>query len=212
MASRLIAVVLVMTCVLAGTVDAQIEPVVKEFRYKTGVVSAQNRVAQQENLALWLVHDGKSPWIWVVPETVDVEIEGGVTFLKCDRTWVAIRPLGTSLVEAGPSLSRQLANAKKSCFPGHKVLSAKGHADSFCGLAIEMGENQSHGSFDQFVRSVLAAKLDTSELHKGIARYKASDGKHLGIHWNDDLLNLGGLAQRKTPRLSQCRALIRALS
>ena len=35
------------------------------------------------------------------------------------------------------------------------------------------------------------AEVDVSELRKGVARYKAADGKWLGIHWNDDPLNLG---------------------
>ena len=61
--------------------------------YKTGIVSAENRVAQQENIAIWLVKDGKSPWLWVVPEQLEISEKRGVTFIKCDRTWVAIRPL-----------------------------------------------------------------------------------------------------------------------
>ena len=40
--------------------------------YKQGVVAAENRVAQLENLAIWLVTDGTSPWFWVIPADVDV--------------------------------------------------------------------------------------------------------------------------------------------
>ena len=54
-----------------------------------------------------------------------------------------------------------------------------------------MGEKQSHGSFDRFVAAVLSAEVDVTELEQGIARYKTTDGKWLGIHWNDDPLNLG---------------------
>ena len=161
--------------------------------YKTGVVTAQNRVAQQENLALWLVKNGKSPWLWVVPDEVNILVKRGVSFLQCDRTWVAIRPLGTTLLTKDPTLTKHLIDAKKNSFPGHQVLSAKGESKAFCGLAIEVGEEQSHGSFDKFVASVLSAKVDVSELNKGIARYRSSDGKWLGIHWNDNL-GVGGMA------------------
>ena len=159
--------------------------------YKQGIVAAQNRVAQQENLALWLVKNGKSPWLWVVPDDVQVTERQGVTFLECDRTWVAIRPLGATVLKRDDLLTKQLVEAKKNRFPAHQVLSASGNSESFCGLAVELGEKESHGSFDKFVAAVVTAGVDTSELGKGIARYKASDGKWLGIHWNDEPLNLG---------------------
>lgn len=158
--------------------------------YKQGVIAAKNRVAQQENLALWLVQDGRSPWLWVVPDDVRVNTHDGVTFLECDRTWVAVRPLGASPIQVDPELTRRLVG-EKSRFPGHKVLSCRGQAESFCGLAVEVGEKESHRSLDQFKQAVLAAEVDLSELTKGVARYKAADGKWLGIHWNDDPRNLG---------------------
>lgn len=159
--------------------------------YKQGVIAAPNRVAQQENLALWLVKDGKSPWLWVIPKDVKVSVEGNVTFLECDRTWLAIRSLGATTMKEDSDLTRQLEENEKSRFPGHKVLSAKGAAGAFCGLAIEVGEKQSHGSLDKFKTAVKSAEVDLSELGQGVARYKASDGKHLGIHWNDGPLDLG---------------------
>lgn len=159
--------------------------------YKRGVVSTENRIAQQENLALWLVKDGNSPWLWVIPEDVRVTQKDGVTFLQCDKTWVAVRPLGTSSLGFDSALTRQLTAEKKNRFPGHKVLSATGNAENFCGLAVECGERESHRTFERFQSFVLRAELDLSQLDQGVVRYKAADGKHLGIHWNNDPLNLG---------------------
>ncbi|MCR9201656.1 MAG: hypothetical protein NXI04_23680 [Planctomycetaceae bacterium] len=159
--------------------------------YKRGVVAGRNRVAQQENLALWLVKDGTAPWLWVIPESVEVSVRKDVTFLKCDRTWVAVRTLGGTALKLDPELSKRLTEDRKNRFVDHKVLSAKGRAEGWCGLAVEVGERQTHGSFDQFVRAVLSADVDTTELSAGVARYKSSDGKWLGIHWNNDPLQLG---------------------
>ena len=159
--------------------------------YKTGIVSAENRVAQQENIAIWLVKDGKSPWLWVVPEQLEISEKRGVTFIKCDRTWVAIRPLATSIVKHDRELTAQLLATKNNRFVEHKVLASTGNGKNYCGLAIEVGEQQSHGTFDRFVKSVLAAEVDVSELNLGVVRYKAADGKYLGIHWNDNPLDLG---------------------
>ncbi|MEM7560385.1 MAG: hypothetical protein AAF394_14790, partial [Planctomycetota bacterium] len=160
--------------------------------YKTGIVSAENRVAQQKNLAIWLTQDGKSPWTWVIPESVEVEEQAGVTFLMCDRTWVAIRGLGTSSLKLDRAATAKITEGKKARFPGHLAVSARGNGKhSFCGLAIEVGEKESHGSYAKFKKAVLAAEVDLSQLDEGVARYKASNGKHLGIHWNDDPMNLG---------------------
>jgi hypothetical protein len=159
--------------------------------YQQGIVTAQNRVAQQDNLALWLVKDGKSPWLWVIPEDVRISTEDDLTFLECDRTWVAIHPLGTSAIKLDEGLTKRLTGDNKSRFPGHKVLSAVGKEDGFCGLAIEVGEIASHGTFAKFKQAAKSAEIDASELNQGVARYKATDGKWLGIHWNDDPINLG---------------------
>jgi len=159
--------------------------------YKQGVIAAQNRVAQQKNLALWLVKDGASPWLWVIPDDVKVSTDGGITFLECDRSWVAIRPLGVSTLKMDSALTRKLTENKKSRFPGHMVLSANGDGGAYCGLAVEVGEKESHGSFAAFKKAAKSAEVDARELDKGIASYKATDGNHLGIHWNSDPLELG---------------------
>ena len=159
--------------------------------YQEGKVSAANRVAQLRNLAIWLVRDGDSPWLWVVPGKVKVSRERGVTFLECDRTWVAVRPLGTSEFAEDAAMTEKLARAKKPRFPGHKVLAATGRGGGFSGVAVEVGERESHGTFNEFRRKALAAEVDVTKLGQGIVQYKAADGKWLGFHWSDDPFDLG---------------------
>jgi hypothetical protein len=159
--------------------------------YQKGKVSAENRVAQHGNLALWLVRDGASPWSWVVPESVKVSEKSGVTFLECERTWVALRPLGASAFQRDEVLTAKIGTGEKPAFPGHQVLAARGSGGAFCGVAVEVGEKESHGSFDAFQAAVLKAEVDRSKLTDGVVQYKAADGKWLGLHWNDDPLQLG---------------------
>jgi hypothetical protein len=159
--------------------------------YKRGVIAAQNRVAQHANLALWLVKDGASPWLWVIPDDVKVAVENGITFLECDRTWVGIRGLGTSTLKVDTTLSTKPEGKDHSQFPNHQVLRARGDGGAFCGLAVEVGERESHGSFAAFKKAAKSAEVDTSEMDKGIVRYEAAGGNHLGIRWSDDALGLG---------------------
>lgn len=159
--------------------------------YKRGVVSGPNRVAQLGNLAIWIAKDGKSPWRWVLPATVKVSQEKGVTFLEAERTWVALRPLGSTSIEADSAGTKQVSEGEKPPFAGHQVLSAKGTTEQFCGVAVEIGERESHGDFASFRQKVLAAKVDVSKLSEGVVQYQAADGKWLGFHWNDDPWKLG---------------------
>jgi len=161
-------------------------------KYQEGKVSAENRVGQDGNLAIWLVRDGASPWLWVLPDSVKVSTEGGVTFLECDRTWVAVRPLGASGFGRDGGMSDKVSQGENPSFPGHQVLAAKGDGkQNFCGLAVEVGEKESHGSFADFKKAVLAAEVDVTKLAEGIVQYKAKDGKAFGFHWNDDPSKLG---------------------
>ncbi len=159
--------------------------------YKHGIVAAENRVAQQENLAIWLAASGNSPWLWVIPQDVRVSTESDITFLQCDRTWVAVRPLGTTPLRPNDELTQTLASDPKTRFPNHKVLRCEGTEEAFCGIAVEVGERESWGTLERFKEAVLSAEVDTAELQQGIARYKSADGKWLGIHWNDDPSELG---------------------
>jgi hypothetical protein len=159
--------------------------------YREEKVSAANRVAQYRNLAIWLVRDGKSPWLWVIPQTVKVSRERGVTFLECDRTWVAVRPLGGSELAEDAAMTEKVSTGKKTRFPSHKVLKASGRGGAFCGIAVEVGEKESHSSFAEFRRKALAAEVDTAKLAQGVVQYKAADGKWLGFHWQDDPFDLG---------------------
>jgi hypothetical protein len=159
--------------------------------YQKGKVSAENRVAQYGNLAVWLVRDGASPWLWVIPESVKVLEKDGVTFLGCERTWVALRPLGTSAFQRDGDLTAKIAAGEKPPFPGHQVLAARGSGGAFCGVAVEVGEKESHGSFEAFQAGVLKAEVDLSKLAEGVVQYQAADGKWLGFHWHDDPLQLG---------------------
>ncbi|MCF7973484.1 MAG: hypothetical protein K9N55_06690 [Phycisphaerae bacterium] len=155
-------------------------------QYQPDKVSAENRVAQHGNLALWLVHDGRSPWRWVIPESVKVSLEQGVTFLECDRTWVAIHPLAANALVRDDDMTRHISEGDKARFPGHQVLATSGTGEAFCGLAVEVGEAETYGSFVNFQQQALAAKVTASRIEQGDVQVKSSKGKTLRILWQDD--------------------------
>jgi hypothetical protein len=162
-------------------------------KYEKGKVAGPNRVGQYGNLAIWLVQNGQAPWSWVATKSVKVTMKDGVTFLEAERTWIALRPLGTSPIEVDESLTKSISDGDKAAFPDHQVLTATGNAKEFCGVAIEVGEKESHGSFAEFQKQVLAAEVDVSKLAEGVVQYKAADRdkKWLGMDWGDRARGLG---------------------
>ena len=152
-------------------------------KYMLGKVSGENRVAQNRNLAVWLVAGGGSPWVWLIPETVAVEVEGGVTFLKAEKTWLAVHPVGLN----GPvKVDGELTAVVRQRVQGHQVLSGRGKGGGFCGLAIEVGEGV---EFDEFKKRTLGrAKVDASALGEGRCGLVGSDGRSVEMRFGEDAL------------------------
>lgn len=143
-------------------------------KYVEGKVSGENRVGQNGGVAVWLVRGGESPWVWVIPEGVAVEAADGVTFLKCEQTWVALVPLATSEFKVDDELTKGLtADKKDATWKGHTVVSAKGTGGKFCGVAVEVGEAGEFKDFAAFKKAV-AAK---AKLADEVAEYTGANGK-----------------------------------
>jgi hypothetical protein len=159
-------------------------------KYEAAKVAGENRVAQNGNIALWITEPGDAPWVWSLPEDVAIEVERDVTFLRADRTWVAIHPLNSTAFAADEALSRQLAapDGRKSPWRGHRVLSSRGRGGRYCGLAIEMGEAPQFKDYGQFKEASLKkAKTDASKIADGIAEFTASNGDRVKIQFDADV-------------------------
>ena len=154
-------------------------------KYIEGKVAGENRITQSGPLALWLVQGGESPWVWSLPENVSVETEQGITFLKCDQTWVALHPLNTTEFKIDDRLTQSLSTGKGDAgWKGHRVVSAKGKGGAFCGIAIEIGEAPDYADFGAFKYAVISrAKLNTEKLPQGEAEYTGANGKSVRLRF-----------------------------
>lgn len=159
--------------------------------YVDGKIKATNRVAQYGNTATWIAKDGDSPWIWVVPDTTKVSQQGDWTVFAIDNTWVAAHPVGCSNIKQDKKRTSELLDNRKNRFPDHSVYSCQGNQKNFCGLIIQVGEPQSHGSLSKFTQALGKTELDTSKLEQGIVQVRYADGKFHGFHWNDNANDLG---------------------
>jgi hypothetical protein len=155
-------------------------------KYVEGKVAGENRVGQNCDVAVWLVEKGGSPWVWTIPDEVSVEVADGVTFLRADRSWVALRPLNATAPALDEALTRQLLTPSKGDSPwrGHYVLSSRGAGGDYCGVAVEVGEAPEHKDYAAFKETVLSrASADTSRIREGVASYTGSAGQTVKLRF-----------------------------
>ena len=201
--------------------------------YKSGKVIGSGRVGQFNNSAIYLVrHNGETPWRWVLPNAVTSEEADGVTFLKGEKTWIAIRPIAQTIEglhdEQTTALrvrERQirynkrrhadipedqrfedskgrLAFIQKSpLYPDYWAMGATGNADSaFNGFAIEIGEAETHESYDNFKKNVLAEQqLDLSQLADGSVVFTDSRGQELALSHGGEFKRNGEVRSYDAP-------------
>lgn len=154
-------------------------------KYTEGKVSGENRVGQNGNVAVWLVEGGQSPWVWVLPEGIGVEADGRVTFLKCDKTWIALHPINADAPKVDEGLTKSLIEGQSNAqWAGHQVLSTKGLGGRFCGVAIEVGEAPEFTDFTAFKKASLAnAKVTAEKLSIGEAEFTGAGGRQVQIQF-----------------------------
>jgi hypothetical protein len=99
--------------------------------------------------------------------------ESGVTFIELDETWIALHPINLKAMQAG-DIDNQ---------PDDQVYTAQPNGGKYVGFAMEIGEAESHQSFDAFKRAILAGEgLDRSKIDDGVARYTSTHGRRLELH------------------------------
>ena len=162
-------------------------------KYEQGKLAGVNRVAQYRNLAIWLVEDGEADWVWVMPETMAVEKVGGVTFFKGERTWIAISPVKLSIKGLDAELTEKVqfkvkGDKKEPRWVNHRVVSAKGSGEKYCGFAIEIGEAPVYADYAAFKKAICSkARLDTGDLGAGVVRYMGGRGDTVKMKFGRDL-------------------------
>lgn len=133
-------------------------------------------VAHHRNLAI-VLRNGGGDFYWYVPADLQVETRNGVTFLRFEKTWMALWPINTENPAIDQSLRGKLKNR-----PDDAAMSAKVKGSGASGFAVEIGEEPTHGNYERFRDAVLGkSKLDLSALAQGKVTLTGSDGAAVAI-------------------------------
>lgn len=148
----------------------------KKFNTKRG----GDQIAQYENLCLFLRPADGSTFHFQIPKSVDVSEQGGVWFVRFDKTYLAIRPIGLDGKKLGGMKGRDSRQ-----YPKAQLMTASGgKGDGLIGFAMEIGEAPT--KFEDFRKAVLAkGQLSAVEGGKGY-ELASVDGRKLKVIYNRD--------------------------
>lgn len=135
--------------------------------------AGQTNVAQYRNLAIYATDAGSADFYLVcAPGSIQLN-QKGIQFLRHEQTWMALTPIGMTWKGRDAAISKTFA-------PAGDMLVGKGNGGSHAGFAIEIGEPQTHGDFNSFVKAVLAKSGLKAEAENAWT-YRGSKGSTVGL-------------------------------
>jgi hypothetical protein len=147
------------------------KPATRSGKFVTSDAGNSN-VAQHRNLVIDLTDKGGADFYLLCAPGAIGPVENGVQFLKHEQTWIALTPINLEWKGRHEKGSTVYAQAGE-------ILHGIGKGDAPCGFALEIGEPETHGSFDDFVQAVSAkSKLEGSGASW---TYTGSQGRSVGL-------------------------------
>ena len=110
-----------------------------------------DRIAQYQNLAIWLNNKANTPFMFFLPKSAQIKILRGKLLIRLEQTWLALTPINLQF----NGIDRQATEKVKNRYPNDQILTAIGTGKSLTGFALEVGEVESHHCWEKFKRSVL---------------------------------------------------------
>ncbi len=147
--------------------------VAKPKKISTSSVGGDN-IAQYRNLVIFLNDKQQTPFQFFLPKSTKIETKNNVTFIRYEKTWLALTPINLNFEGINATKTSEITKR----YPEGQILTATGMGNSYSGFALEIGEKQTHGDFEQFKSSVLAkSRLDINKIDSGIVEYQGVAGK-----------------------------------
>jgi hypothetical protein len=138
----------------------------KGYKGHATATNGQDQVAQLRNAVLWMNREPTADLHLSVPAAAEITQQEGWTFVHGEQTWIALRGIhadGGNPDQA--AVEKLFMNKGKSRYPEDTILTWTGSGNGPCGLYLEVGEQQSHGSFADFTKAICAkAKIDDAAL------------------------------------------------
>ncbi|MCH8475019.1 MAG: hypothetical protein LAT55_07300 [Opitutales bacterium] len=139
-----------------------------------------SQTAQYKNLVVWMSDKRDRPWHLYRTEGTEVEKVDGITFIKSDRSWLALRSHGVGDFEDhSPEGRRNLRN------PSSKWWTAE-HQEDWNFISVEYAEEGDFDSFADFRDAVLEQGNIEIDVENRQVILTGANGRVLETHYNDE--------------------------
>ncbi len=140
-----------------------------------------DQVGQYRNLVIWLRPASEQPFFFQLPKSANAEIEEGIWFFELEKTWLAIHPINLAPYTEVTIEKQKLAQL----YSQEQTLKATTTGKGYAGFALEVGEQESHGSYSAFKQTIKAkSQLDLSNLATGTVAFTGANGNRLQLTHN----------------------------
>lgn len=160
--------------------------------YNDKLIAPHSAVGQNGNMAIYLTEESKHPYLWLIPESAEVEEKNGVTFVHTEKASLAIWPINLSQPTVDSKLTEQVQwegeakqkKERKPRWPDSQVLSAQRRNAGCYGFAIEIDE----GNRRKFVQRASQIQPETDEIPiRCAAAMTATNGRRVRLQWANSL-------------------------
>jgi hypothetical protein len=142
-------------------------------KISTSSIGGDN-VAQYRNLVIWLNNKPQANFQFFLPKSSLLETINGVTFIRCSKTWLALTPINLTVEGINTKATQKI----KEHYPSDQILTATGTRGTVSGFALEVGEELSHGNWEEFKQSVIKkSRVSLNQINSGIVEYQGVAGK-----------------------------------
>ena len=176
--------------VIAGPVSDPLK--LGSVQYQEGLIAPNSAVGQNGNMAIYLSQASDHPYLWLVPAAAIVQEQNGVTFVRCERTTLAIWPINSTVPRPDAELTERVRYEETKGRDGQvqrrdrwvhsQVLKATRQGDGPYGFAVEIDEGQP----DDFIAKATLLRPETEEIPiRGAAALTAVSGRRVRLQWGN---------------------------
>lgn len=140
-----------------------------------------DQIGQYRNLLIWLRPTTDTPFFFQLPKSAKAEVESGIWFFQFEQTWLAVYPLNLQPYTKVKMPNERLAKLYRE----EQTLRSEGQDLPYTGFALEVGEEQDYGSYEQFKQRVTTqSKLNPDQLENGTVELRSALGQRLKLTYN----------------------------
>ncbi|MEM8778605.1 MAG: hypothetical protein AAGF26_06985 [Cyanobacteria bacterium P01_G01_bin.49] len=145
----------------------------------------RDQIGQYRNLLIWLRPSSKQPFNFQIPKNAQKDVEAGIWFVQLEKTWLAMHPINLQQYQEVAYKNKK----NQETYAQELFLTAPKQDNDYYGFVLEVGEQETHGSYQQFKNAIKAkSKLDLKNLSQGIVSYQGSNQQTLQFTYNKENL------------------------